>query len=386
MTEHSCDDACPRPDCVAAREAVRKAQSREAFAWTVARAPEPDPCRACGRLVLAGRCCDKPDFPPYPPPVAELAQALHDAESERDEAVSKLAESQEWARRNLDLLRQGTTVAERDAAIARAERAEALAAEERERAYGYRDLYRRCGLACGETPDEQPIHAVERVVRQRDAAIARAERAEALSAVGVAAQIRKLLDDGLLNPQHVIHVDAAGRHRSPEEVLADPGMIAQMAEAMTRSLILAAAEDNGLRAHADRAEAQARNFAETVALLREDDAIARAERAEAGLAALREAAAPVVACLGGLFDHEAGPSLLRRIARVMPPLRDALADTEAAAEKHDRRVRVEALREAAAAALGRGLASAHTWLRARADEIDTARRCDVRAGVGDDDE
>lgn len=70
-------------DLRALLDALKKAQSRERFAWTVARAPTPDSCRNCGRLVLAGRCCDAPDFPPYPPPVAELAQMLHEAEALR---------------------------------------------------------------------------------------------------------------------------------------------------------------------------------------------------------------------------------------------------------------------------------------------------------------
>lgn len=59
----------------AAEERARKAEARARFAWTCLRAPTPEGCINCGRLVLAGGpCCDKPEFPPWPPPVAELAR------------------------------------------------------------------------------------------------------------------------------------------------------------------------------------------------------------------------------------------------------------------------------------------------------------------------
>lgn len=225
---------------------------------------------------------------------------------------------------------------------------------------------------------------------------ARAERAEALGAVGVAAQIRKLLDDGLLNPQHVIHVDAAGRHWSPEEVLADPGMIAQMAEAMTRSLILAAAEDNGLRARAERAEALAAEERERAygyrdlyrrcglacgetqdeqpihaveRVVRErDEAIARAERAEAGLAAVREAAGEVRALETCTEDRSNGfrfryaHERTEAIEAAKGTLDVALADTAAAAEAYTREAAVEIDR-------GEIPGRDSSWLRARAAEI-----------------
>lgn len=98
-----------------------------------------------------------------------------------------------------------------------------------------------------------------------------------------------------------------------------------------------------------------------------DEATARAERAEAALAALRKAAGPHAAA------EYASDSETRA-------LRIALADAEDAAEAHDRRVRAEALREAAACTVDglrlwgrKAQGDASEWLRARADEIEEGR-------------
>ena len=82
---------------------------------------------------------------------------------------------------------------------------------------------------------------------------------------------------------------------------------------------------------------------------------ARAERAEAQLAALRVAARETLIAYGGEGDP------------LGAALEAALDDGAQAAEAHDRRVRSEALREAAGT--GRRAISA-AWLRARADETE----------------
>lgn len=130
--------------------------------------------------------------------------------------------------------------------------------------------------------------------------------------------------------------------------------------------------------------------------LERDAATLRAERAEAQLAALRDAGtlgmegdAAVYTTSGqrtlvhverngtgahvasGQKKHEAAINDLVDAANYGAAVRAALADTAAAAEAHDRRVRAEALREAADALRGRGEDSAAAlWLRARADEIE----------------
>lgn len=79
-------------DVRALHERAKRAEARERFAWTALRAPTPEPCRNCGRVVLLGPpCCDMPDLPPYPPPVAELAQALRDAEERAEKAEGERA-------------------------------------------------------------------------------------------------------------------------------------------------------------------------------------------------------------------------------------------------------------------------------------------------------
>jgi hypothetical protein len=127
-----------------------------------------------------------------------------------------------------------------------------------------------------------------------------------------------------------------------DAVLADP---AQAAEA----------HDERMRAEG-RDEAMA-DFTEARVFEAERDALA------GQLAALRGQLAEIVR------HRDAVPALAEALS---------LADPSQAAEAHDRRVRAEALREAAEAAgkhhfaMG-GLAGTERWLRARADEIEGAR-------------
>jgi hypothetical protein len=88
--------------------------------------------------------------------------------------------------------------------------------------------------------------------------------------------------------------------------------------------------------------------------------LARAERAEGQLAALRVAARETLIAYGGEGDP------------LGAALEAALDDGAQAAEAHDRRVRAEALREAAEALGGRMQVDDEVgeWLRARADETE----------------
>ena len=100
---------------------------------------------------------------------------------------------------------------------------------------------------------------------------------------------------------------------------------------------------------------------------------ARAERAEAQLAALREAVEEFIPAMERArrtqnISDEADEE------REHESVRLAMDASRDAAEAHDRRVRAEALREAADALRGRGgVLAAALWLRARADEIERAR-------------
>jgi len=102
----------------------------------------------------------------------------------------------------------------------------------------------------------------------------------------------------------------------------------------------------------------------------------RAERAEAQLAALREASAVIPALYRDISESSAVVPLS---SEQWSAFCAAVSDSKAAADEHDRRVRAEALREAADAAGKRhfsmgGLAGAEQWLRARADEIERGER------------
>lgn len=107
-----------------------------------------------------------------------------------------------------------------------------------------------------------------------------------------------------------------------------------------------------------------------------DEATARAERAEAQLAALREASAVIPALYRDISESSAVVPLS---PEQWSAFCAAVSDSKAAADEHDRRVRAEALEEAADAAgkhhfaMG-GLAGAEKWLRERAERIRRGER------------
>jgi ribosomal protein L32 len=44
----------------------RRIELGEKFMKWAQSVPEPPPCLTCGRIVLAGRCCNDAKFPPWP--------------------------------------------------------------------------------------------------------------------------------------------------------------------------------------------------------------------------------------------------------------------------------------------------------------------------------
>lgn len=64
-------------------KSVAKSQAREEFLSMCMKAGDPQPCRNCGRVVLAGRCCNNPDVPPAVVsgvPLEEHQKAVQEAE------------------------------------------------------------------------------------------------------------------------------------------------------------------------------------------------------------------------------------------------------------------------------------------------------------------
>lgn len=45
------------------RKELRRANAKVGFLELCLRVGDLPPCRNCGRIVLAGRCCDQPDIP-----------------------------------------------------------------------------------------------------------------------------------------------------------------------------------------------------------------------------------------------------------------------------------------------------------------------------------
>lgn len=73
---------------------IEKAERKAAFLRLIVNAPDPAPCRNCGRVVLAGpACCEKPDIPPYETPIADLIARTEKAEANLAAALAALAET-----------------------------------------------------------------------------------------------------------------------------------------------------------------------------------------------------------------------------------------------------------------------------------------------------
>jgi len=258
----------------------------------------------------------------------------------------------------------------------RAERDEALAEVERLRTRA--TICRRCGDTI--TPGTMNARGV----------LHTADGVECGVCVGTSGDAEPNADAMTPDAERSFRLYAAGLDMSG-------GTIRRVGQVIARDLL---AEIDRLRGVFRAAEAERdRLRVEVLAYVAEaDEQIRLRDEARAQLAALRQAAD---ASFEWLLQLPWDPQQIVEASRARDRLRTVLADVMAAAEAHDRRVRAEALREAADAVEARGEATRHPWmlgssahnpsgtvltesgaarcdearwLRARADEIERGER------------